>query len=90
MDTQLVVVTPKDQPIVYLPRHVDDVDLYSGAVSEQPVAGGLVGPLFACLLGRQFSYMRNGDRFFYLNREGPQAFTEGKRITVEVTVGMVT
>ncbi len=42
-----------------------DIDLYVGAVGEANVAGGVVGPTFACLIGEQFSRMKKGDRFFY-------------------------
>ena len=58
-----------------LPRHVDDVDLFTGGVAESPVGGGLVGATFSCLMRKQFADLRNGDRFFYLNRDGPQKFT---------------
>ncbi|XP_067656764.1 thyroid peroxidase-like [Haliotis asinina] len=47
----------------------DDVDVFPGAVSERPVPGGIVGPTFACLIGRQFGLIKKGDRFWYeLNR----------------------
>ena len=64
----------------FIHRHVDDVDLFTGGVAERAVDDGLVGPTFACLLGTQFNFLRNGDRFFYLNREGPQIFTRGMGI----------
>ncbi|XP_071091100.1 salivary peroxidase/catechol oxidase-like [Haliotis cracherodii] len=47
----------------------DDVDIFPGAISERPVPGGIVGPTFACLIGRQFGLIKKGDRFWYeLNR----------------------
>ncbi|KAK7110541.1 hypothetical protein V1264_014394 [Littorina saxatilis] len=52
----------------------NDIDLYSGALSERPVAGGSVGETYACLLGMQFRDLKNGDRFWY-ERTSSEGFT---------------
>ncbi|XP_038060614.1 lactoperoxidase-like isoform X2 [Patiria miniata] len=54
---------------------VDDIDPFVGFFAELPCPGALVGPTLACLLGKQFSYLKQGDRFWYENTEGQQAFT---------------
>ncbi|KAG9336338.1 hypothetical protein JZ751_002685, partial [Albula glossodonta] len=46
-----------------------NIDLWVGAISEPPLPGGRVGPLLACLMARQFSALRDGDRFWW-QREG--------------------
>ncbi len=46
---------------------VEDVDFWIGGISEDPVNGGLVGQLFNKVLTNQFTRLRDGDRFFYLN-----------------------
>ena len=61
-------------------RDVEDIDLWSGAVSEISVEGGRVGPTFACLIGRQSQATKFGDRFWYENG-GRFLFSPGKSIT---------
>ncbi|XP_055598963.1 chorion peroxidase [Uranotaenia lowii] len=53
----------------------ENVDVYSGALSEPPVKGGIVGPLLTCLIGDQFLRLKQGDSFWYERRKGPQRFT---------------
>ena len=56
---------------------MDDVDVFVGLVSETHVAGSLVGPTLACLLGSQFEDIKFGDRFFYETRAQEEGFTDG-------------
>ena len=49
----------------------DDVDLWVGALCEPHVPGSSVGPLLHAVLVKQFTRLRDGDRFFYLNHLDP-------------------
>ncbi|KAE8285127.1 Eosinophil peroxidase [Larimichthys crocea] len=46
----------------------DNIDVWMGGVAEPLVPGGRVGPLFVCLIARQFRNTRQGDRLWYQNR----------------------
>lgn len=52
---------------------MDDVDLYTGALSEKPLEGSILGPTLTCLILDQFLRLKIGDRFWY---ENPQQFSQ--------------
>ena len=58
--------------------HVDDIDLFPGAITERILPGATVGPTFACIIGRQFRNSRVGDRFWYERSDQDFGFTSGK------------
>ncbi len=46
---------------------VDNIDPFEGGLAEDHVAGSDMGPLFTSILVNQFTRLRSGDRYFYLN-----------------------
>ena len=56
---------------------LSNIDPFVAGLAEDLVEGARVGPLFLCILARQFQYIRDGDRFFYQNPSG-EIFTEGQ------------
>ena len=53
--------------------NLDNIDVFSGAISEDRIAGGSVGELLHRVLLDQFARSRDGDRFFYENMfRGPK------------------
>lgn len=53
--------------------NVNAVDTWSAGLSEQPVPGALVGPLFRSAIVEQFARLRDADRFWYQNYLPPAA-----------------
>ncbi|KAI8437927.1 hypothetical protein MSG28_010605 [Choristoneura fumiferana] len=54
--------------------HVDDIDLYTGALAEDP-QGRLLGATLTCLLADQFLRVKIGDRFWYETEDEVAGFT---------------
>lgn len=69
---------------VLFTRHVDDIDLYSGALSEKPLEESILGPTVTCLLLDQFVRLKMGDRFWYenLGKFTPKQLTEIRKTTL--------
>ncbi|XP_053267748.1 eosinophil peroxidase [Pleuronectes platessa] len=57
----------------------NNIDVWMGGVAEPFVRGGRVGPLFACLIARQFRAIRQGDRLWH---ENPGIFTVRQRVAL--------
>ena len=60
-----------------------DIDLFIGGVSELPEEG-IVGPTFSCIIGEQFKRIKDGDRFWFDNRNqfSLQKLNEIKKTTL--------
>ena len=59
-----------------------DIDLFAGGISEKHARDSIVGPLFRCIISRQFKNLRDGDRFYY-ERKGvftPSQLNEIKKV----------
>ncbi len=59
------VAVQKELEVAY--GSVDNIDPFEGGLAEDHVAGSDMGPLFTRILADQFTRLRSGDRFFYLN-----------------------
>lgn len=53
----------------------DDVDFYTGALSEPPIEGSIFGPVLTCIVSDQFLRIKKGDSYWYERKLGIQAFT---------------
>jgi hypothetical protein len=62
-------------------KSVDDMDAFVGMVSEKHVAGSELGELQMAMWKKQFTALRDGDRFFYLNDPGLSSIR--KRFSVD-------
>ena len=56
---------------------IDEIDLFTGLISEKPAEHSQVGPTAQCLIATQFKRLKNGDRFFYERDDATVGFSEG-------------
>lgn len=47
--------------------NVNNIDLWVGIISEDPLSGGNLGIVGATVVAQAFKNVRNGDRLWYLN-----------------------
>jgi hypothetical protein len=59
--------------------NVNNIDSFIGALAEDHVPGADVGPLTKAVLVNQFTRLRDGDRFFFLN---PNEFSAAERADI--------
>ncbi|XP_032877969.1 thyroid peroxidase [Amblyraja radiata] len=64
------------EKIMDLYGHPDNIDIWLGGLAEDFLPGARVGPLFACLIGKQMKALREGDRFWW---ENPGLFSSAQR-----------
>jgi peroxidase len=65
---------------------IDDIDLYSGGLSELPTEPGtILGPTFSCIVAQQFSLLRHADRYWYESSNGPHSFTPQQLASIKET-----
>jgi hypothetical protein len=61
-------VTVQQELAKAYPGGVDTIDPFEGGLAEDHAPGSDMGPLFTTILADQFTRLRDGDRFFYLNQ----------------------
>jgi len=61
---------------------VDDIDLWVGALAEDPIPGGHVGELAHNVIKMQFEALRDGDRYWYQAILSPQEIVDVESTTL--------
>ena len=64
----------------FFSRNVDDIELLPGGITETRLPNSLFGPVFKCIIERQFQLLRDGDRFWYQTSDPVTGFSRGKLI----------
>ncbi|XP_022255689.1 uncharacterized protein LOC106471379 [Limulus polyphemus] len=75
-DLNAILLPETVERLARLYKNVEDIDLFTGGLAESPLEGAVVGPTFACLLGKQFQQLKKGDRFWYENDIPPSSFNK--------------
>ncbi|GFT24140.1 chorion peroxidase, partial [Nephila pilipes] len=56
-------------------RHVNDIDLWTGCLSETPNENAVIGPTATCVIGLQFNRLKFGDRFYFEHQNEVPSFS---------------
>ena len=54
-----------------------NIDAFTGGLAEDTPDDGLVGPLFSCIIKKQFKALRDGDRYFFTHPTGDESKSAG-------------
>ena len=62
----------------------EKVDLWVAGLAEDPLPDSLVGPTFHCIISKQFRNLRDGDRFYYEEKDvfTKEQLREIKKVTL--------
>lgn len=74
-DLQGIMSNTVIQKLASIYSSVHDIDLFTGGLAERSVRGAAIGPVFTCLLARQFAYLKKSDRYYYENDLPPNSFS---------------
>lgn len=61
---------------------MEDIDLFTGGLSERPNQGAVIGPTFTCIIGIQFYHLKYGDRFYFEHGGQTGSFTPGSHFNI--------
>ncbi|XP_070376798.1 peroxidase-like isoform X1 [Dermacentor albipictus] len=86
-DLHLKGLMPEDVARLFAKIYEDvrDVDLFSAAVSEYPLADASMGPTMACVVADSLGRLKWGDRFYYEHGGQAGSFTPGQLRTIRET-----
>jgi hypothetical protein len=69
--------TTQDLETAYGYTNIDDLDLWTGGLCEQRIPGSSLGETFTAIFVDQFTRLRDGDRFYFENRDVyPESFIQ--------------
>nr|XP_046910978.1 peroxidase-like [Dermatophagoides farinae]XP_046910979.1 peroxidase-like [Dermatophagoides farinae] len=85
---QLDQYMPKEQRQRFQQNYeqVEDIDLFSGGISELPLIDGVVGPTFACIIGVQFNHLKYGDRYYFEHENQDGSFSKEQLQSIRQTL----
>ena len=63
--------------MVVYQNNPSNIDAYTGGLAEKPPPDGIVGPLFSCIIKKQFKALRDGDRYFFTHPAEDKSKSKG-------------
>jgi peroxidase len=61
---------------------IDQVDLWTGGLSEHHMPGAMIGETFGTIIANQFEALRDGDQFYFENQLDPETVAMVKATTL--------
>ena len=61
---------------------IDQVDLWTGGLSEHHMPGAMIGETFGTIIANQFEALRDGDQYYFENKLDPETVAMVKGTTL--------